>query len=64
MNWSYIFKVKRNMYCPKCYNNSLSMASRGVVDIIINGKQMDAGRFLYNINKESKFKFLKNVLLK
>jgi hypothetical protein len=36
------------MYCPKCFNNTLQLNPRGVVNLIINGKQMDAGRFLFN----------------
>ncbi len=42
------------MYCPKCLNNNLSLCSRGVVHLIVNGKQMDAGRFLFNMSKEDK----------
>ncbi len=41
------------MYCPKCLNDTLSVSSRGVVNLIVNGKQMDAGRFLFNLGKES-----------
>lgn len=41
------------MHCPKCFNDSLRMATRGVVHIIVNGMQMDTGRFLYNLGKES-----------
>lgn len=40
------------MYCPKCLNSSLHINSRGVMHIIINGKQMDAGRFLFNFEKD------------
>lgn len=40
------------MYCPVCLNNSLKLTSRGVVHLIINGKQMDAGRFLFSIEKD------------
>lgn len=40
------------MYCPKCFNNNLSLCSHGVVHIIVNGKKMDAGRFLFNTGKE------------
>lgn len=36
------------MYCPVCFNNSLGLSMTGVVHLIINGKQMDAGRFLFN----------------
>jgi hypothetical protein len=36
------------MYCPKCLEDGLFLKSRGVVELVINGKQMDAGRFLFN----------------
>lgn len=38
------------LYCPKCLNNSLHYNPKGVINIIINGKQMDAGRFIYNLD--------------
>ena len=34
-------------YCPKCLNKSLDIHEKGVVHIIINGKRMERGRFLY-----------------
>lgn len=40
------------MYCPSCLNNTLYLKPRGVMNIIVNGKQMDSGRFLYNFEKE------------
>ena len=43
------------MYCPKCMNNSLHINSRGVMHIVINGKQMDAGRFLYDTKDKNQF---------
>lgn len=51
------------MYCPKCFNNSLHINSRGVMHIIINGKQMDAGRFLFNFEKD-KSTFIKDLKVK
>jgi hypothetical protein len=36
------------MYCPICFNDTLGLKKSGVVHLIINGKQMDAGRFLFN----------------
>lgn len=50
------------MYCPKCFNNSLGICSKGVINITINGKQMDAGRFLFNLETEEKKKQLKPAL--
>ncbi len=35
------------MYCPKCLNNSLRINSKGVIDISINGKKRDSGRFIF-----------------
>lgn len=42
------------MYCPKCLEDNLLLKSRGVVELIINGKQMDAGRFLFNLDSSKK----------
>ncbi|PIK16627.1 hypothetical protein [Halobacteriovorax sp. JY17] len=39
------------MYCPKCLNNTLAINSRGVVHLMINGKKMDSGRFLFNFGE-------------
>ncbi len=41
------------MYCPKCFNDTLSVHSRGVAKLLFNGKQMDTSQFLYNIKQES-----------
>jgi hypothetical protein len=38
------------MYCPKCLHNTLRFSSKGVVGVVINGKQMDAGRLLYSVD--------------
>lgn len=46
-------KLTRNkMYCPVCYGESLKLSSSGVVTLAINGKQMDTGRFLYNLAED------------
>lgn len=42
------------MYCPKCLEDGLFLKSRGVVELVINGKQMDAGRFLFNSDTSKK----------
>ena len=36
------------MYCPKCLNNSLYIKESGVIEILINEKKMDSGRFLFS----------------
>lgn len=38
------------MYCPKCFNQTLFIKQKGVVDIYINGKKRDNGRFLFNMD--------------
>ena len=38
------------MYCPKCFNQTLFIKQKGVVDIYINGKRRDNGRFLFNMD--------------
>ncbi len=50
------------MYCPQCFNDSLRICSKGVIYIAINGKQMDAGRFLFNLESEEKLNQLKPSL--
>lgn len=37
------------MYCPSCFNQSLHLNSNGVVEIKIDGKQLDSGRFLFSV---------------
>lgn len=41
------------MYCPKCLSNSLHVESKGVIEVYINGKKRDNGRFLYNTETSS-----------
>lgn len=36
------------MYCPKCLNNTLYIKESGVIEILINEKKMDSGRFLFS----------------
>lgn len=51
------------MYCPVCFSNTLQMSPSGVIHLMINNKEMDAGRFLYNTQKESSDK-IKDKLFK
>lgn len=52
------------MYCPSCLNDSLFIKDNGVIEILINNKKMDAGRFLYNSrgNKEDLYTDAKKKL--
>lgn len=52
------------MYCPKCFNDSLYIKPKGVVHLIINGKQMDAGRFLFNQDESKKEYIVDDFTLK
>lgn len=36
------------MYCPVCFDPTLQLKPRGVVEVMVDQKQMDAGRFLFN----------------
>lgn len=49
------------MYCPKCFNSSLHFNTRGIIHVIINGKQMDSGRFLYNLDHLDDPQFLSDL---
>lgn len=42
------------MYCPSCFNDSLFIKPKGVIEVKINGKQMDTGRFLFNLSDSKK----------
>ena len=41
------------MYCPVCFNDSLTILNRGLIHVIINGKQLDTGRFLFNLERHN-----------
>jgi len=41
------------LYCPVCFEETLFLKPRGVIVTVINGKQMDTGRFLFNELKDS-----------
>ncbi|MBL6992117.1 MAG: hypothetical protein ISR65_20200 [Bacteriovoracaceae bacterium] len=42
------------MYCPNCLCPTLSMSVSGVVNVIVNDKQRDTGRFIFNTERENK----------
>ena len=53
------------MYCPVCFNDSMILNKKGIIHIVINKKQMDNGRFLYDISngdeKDSKEKLKQKI---
>tara|TARA_Y100000385_G_C13078110_1_gene632456 strand:- start:1582 stop:1959 length:378 start_codon:yes stop_codon:yes gene_type:complete len=40
------------MYCPVCFNDTLKIASSGVVKVTFNGKAKSTSQFLYNMKTE------------
>ena len=42
------------MYCPICFNDTLKIASGGVVKLTFNGKSKATSQFYYNFNEETK----------
>lgn len=52
------------MYCPVCMNNTLNFSASGVVHVILNDKQMDAGRFYYNLDNIDDPHFLEELTKK
>ena len=49
------------MYCPTCLNNTIAIREEGVIDLIINGKRMDSGRFYFNLGKEKEDEIIDNL---
>jgi hypothetical protein len=47
-------------YCQHCLNPSLSMSKKGIAHITINHKQLDNGRFLFDLNKEDNSEVVAN----
>lgn len=41
------------MYCPVCFNDTLKIASSGVVKLTFNGKAKATSQFYYNLNEDT-----------
>mgnify|MGYP003687547481 CR=1 FL=1 len=41
------------MYCPVCFNDTLKIASSGVVKLTFNGKAKATSQFFYNLNEDT-----------
>lgn len=39
-------------YCPECFGNTLRLKKSGIFEVVINGIPMDAGKILYNLEKD------------
>ena len=46
------------MYCPVCFNHSLALSTQGVIQVVINGRQRDSGRFLFSLALKERNKIL------
>ena len=49
------------MYCPKCFNDTLKVASSGVVKLTFNGKAKATSQFYYNLAQDKKEEILKKL---
>jgi len=45
-------KAGKSNYCPLCFNDTLTIKEQGKVDIYINSKHRDTGRFLFNLDNQ------------
>jgi hypothetical protein len=41
------------LYCPVCLNQTLKIASKGIVQVSMNHKQLATSRFLYNLDVDT-----------
>jgi len=41
------------MYCPVCFNDTLKIASSGVVKLTFNNKAKATSQFFYNLNEDT-----------
>lgn len=44
------------MYCPICFNDTLKIASSGVVKMTFNGKSKSTSQFFFNLKEDSEQK--------
>jgi len=49
------------MYCPVCFNDTLKIASSGVVKFSFNGKAKATSQFYYNLNIDSEKDILEKL---
>ncbi len=47
------------MYCPVCLNDTLKIASSGVVKLTFNGKAKATSQFIYNLKEDKPHQTLK-----
>lgn len=49
------------MYCPICFNDTLKIASSGVVKVTFDGKSKSTSQFYYNLSQDSTQELLKKI---
>jgi len=49
------------MYCPSCLNDTLKIASSGVVKMTFDGKAKSTTQFYYNLNEETQITLNKKL---
>ena len=51
-------------FCPVCFNDTLKIASSGVVKLTFNGKAKATSQFFYNLTSETTEEKLKKAIIK
>ncbi|MAX65504.1 MAG: hypothetical protein QF441_04110 [Bacteriovoracaceae bacterium] len=49
------------MYCPVCFNDTLKIASSGVVKLLFNGKAKSTSQFFYNLSQDKDEELLQKI---
>ncbi len=49
------------MYCPVCFNDTLKIASSGVVKFAFNGKSKSTSQFFYNLTQDTDSDLLNKI---
>jgi hypothetical protein len=49
------------MYCPICFNDTLKVASSGVVKVTFDGKAKSTSQFLYNLKQDKPQELLNKI---
>ena len=49
------------MYCPVCFNDTLKVASSGVVKVTFDGKAKATSQFFYNLKQDKPQELMKKI---
>ena len=53
----------KTLICPVCFENSLELEPRGVVEIVLNRRHLEKGRLLFNLIREEQYPQFKKDLV-